>query len=66
MLIAIIGSILYIKHCDLLPVIAECSHIETQLLRRLVKFVNGAISSHNVQLNLLMNIAINGSLSHVR
>ena len=52
-------------HCDLLPVIAECSHIETQLLCRLVKFVNGAISSHNVQLNLLMNIATNGSLSHM-
>ena len=55
----------YRTHCDLLPVIAECSHIETQLLCRLVKFVNGAISSHNVQLNLLMNIAINGSLSHM-
>ena len=55
----------YRTHCDLLPVIAECSHIETQLLCRLVKFVNGDISSHNVQLNLLMNIAINGSLSHM-
>ena len=55
----------YLTHCDLLPVIAECKHIETQLLCRLVKFVNGAISSHNVKLNLLMNIAINGSLSHI-
>ena len=55
----------YRTHCDLLPVIAECKHIETQLLCRLVKFVNGAISSHNVKLNLLMNIAINGSLSHI-
>ena len=48
-----------------MPVIAECSHIETQLLCRLVKFVNSAISRLNVQLNLLMNIAINGSLSHM-
>ena len=43
----------YRTHCDLLPVIAECKHIETQLLCRLVKFVNGAISSHNVKLNLI-------------
>ena len=41
----------YRTHCDLLPVIAEYKHIKTQC--RLVKFVNGAISSHNVKLNLI-------------
>ena len=39
----------YRTHCDLLPVIAECNHIETQLLCRLVKFVNGVISIHIVK-----------------
>ena len=60
-----IFGIPYRTHCDLLPVFAGYNHIETQLLCRLVKFVNGAISRPNVQLNALMNVAINGSLSHM-
>ena len=50
-------------HCDLLPIIADCKHIETQLLCRLVKFICGAISSQNLHLNMLIDIAMNGSLS---
>ena len=50
-------------HCDLLPIIADCKHIETQLLCRLVKFICCAISSQNLHLNMLIDIAMNGSLS---
>jgi hypothetical protein len=50
-------------HCDLLPIIADCKHIETQLLCRMVKFIYGAVSSQNLCLNMMINIAMKGSLS---
>ena len=53
----------YRTHCELLPIIADCQHIETQLLCRLSKFVSKSLSSHNDYLSLLMSIATNGSRS---
>lgn len=53
----------YRTHCNMLPVIAQCLHIETQLLCRFAKFVFKAISSQNVYLSMLMNMSIQGSRS---
>lgn len=50
-------------HCDLLPVIANCKHIETQLLCRFTKFIYNALSSQNKSLQLLVNITTHGSRS---
>ena len=50
-------------HCDLLPVIADCKNIETQLLCRMSKFVYKAMSSQNIYLRMLMNVATAGSRS---
>ena len=38
----------YRTHHDVLPIIANCKHIETQLLCILTKLINSVISSHNV------------------
>ena len=51
----------YITHCDLLPTIADCKHIEIHLLCRLTRFIKGDISCHNVLLNVLIEMAMSGS-----
>ena len=53
----------YRTHCNLLPVIAECFPIESQILCRILKFICSSLSSQNNYLSLLMKIVISGSRS---
>ena len=47
-----------------LPLIANCLPIETQIISRMVKFVQGCIKSDNPSLKLLSDMALRGSGSH--
>ena len=48
----------------MLPLIANCLPIETQVINRMVKFVQGCIKSDNPSLKLLSDMALRGSGSH--
>lgn len=52
-------------HCNILPTIADCMHIETQLLCRFTKFITNGMSNNNTSLKLLLTVAINGSRSTI-
>ena len=50
--------------CKMLPLIANCLPIETQIISRMVKFVQGCIKSDKPSLKLLSDMALRGSGSH--
>ena len=55
----------YKTHTNTLPIISECHPMPCQLLCRMLKCICNALSSPNIYLRLLMNIATQGSRSPV-
>ncbi len=53
----------HMTHCEILPVVADCKHIQAQLLCCMSKFVYNSISSRNKYLSMSMNLAACGSRS---
>ena len=51
-------------HCKMLHLIANCLPIQTQIISRMVKFVQGCIKSDNPSLKLLSDMALRDSGSY--
>ena len=52
-------------HCNLLPLVAACLTIQSQLLNRCANFVNSCLNSNNCILKLLSSLALQGSGSQM-
>ena len=52
-------------HCNLLPLVAACLPIQSQLLNRCANFVNSCLNSNNCILKLLSSLALQGSGSQM-
>ena len=48
-------------HCNLLPLLVDDIPVESQLYKRVLKFVAGLIDSNNIYSNLCVKLALNGS-----
>ena len=54
-----------IAHCNMLPLVAACLPIQSQLLSRCTNFVNSCLNSNNSILKLLSSLALQGSGSQM-
>ena len=52
-------------HCNILPLVAACLPIQSQLLNRCANFVNSCLNSNNSILKLLSSLALQGSGSQM-
>ena len=52
-------------HCNLLPLVAACLPIHSQLLNRCANFLNSCLNSNNCILKLLSSLALQGSGSQM-